>query len=288
MSLSRWDYLGRDRFPCHECGDYFIKSDPRENEHIMCSQCGDVLREQLVGPFDTVYRALRPEEDVINDGIRPENPDAKFSLEDHILNGSREATQFVSFTWSLEVAMFYAIKGYIEQNDRPARVAVVELPLFRLDTYQYDIEQYAADGWFRDQRARNYARTFQEVCVTYNTVVEKVLVLPSESMAYFTGHTGRFADFRDHYTSSPLAIRVRNSAQQERTVKVEVDLVDLHHYRASRPRGRLSNIRLFLEDDNVHDSDAVRVDTMSRDPPSEWTCIGHLSPEHAAVIRKFF
>mmetsp|Transcript_18249 Transcript_18249/g.39490 ORF Transcript_18249/g.39490 Transcript_18249/m.39490 type:complete len:129 (-) Transcript_18249:520-906(-) len=108
-----------------------------------------VRKAQLLwSPTATAYRAIQGDENVLEEGFRPANSHANVCEEHHVLHGSDVDTQFISFTYKLECAVYFSVKGFIER-DEVARVAVVELPFGKFDEVAPVL---------RDRRAKNYAK----------------------------------------------------------------------------------------------------------------------------------
>ncbi|CAB9514733.1 expressed unknown protein [Seminavis robusta] len=274
MEFTRWDYIGRDHAFCKECGCYFIQS----SQVDFCSSCRAEIAWE---PTDCAFRALRTDELVLEEGFQPANPNANVSVEQHVLDGSVMDTQFISFTWSLDVAVFFAVKGFLARGNMP-RVAVASVPLDRF-------QDLSDMGILVDWTARNYARVFREFLVTDETKhlvdVEKVLELDPAVCRVFWGHTGSFRDFQSIYETSVLRNKVIKALRTTK-LAVEVDLVGLPHYRALRENVNLHFIRLVLENDNPHDqNNAIRVDGCNVLRQEKWHTIGYLSSEHAEEVR---
>jgi hypothetical protein len=116
----------------------------------------------------------------IPDGINPKNPNAEFSLHEHFRFGSGLNTQFISMTTMIEVAMLYAVKGAIQCNVRPTRVAQISLGMHDgksffqggyecrgLGQHEGDMIHSVPDCVRYDWlwTARNVANTFNKLCV---------------------------------------------------------------------------------------------------------------------------
>jgi len=185
-------------------------------------------------------------------------------------------------TSSLEVAAFFAVKGYHQFAQSPARIAVLSVP--------HDYERFEALGQipYGNGTARNFARRFHEIVYTEETVeqettLEKILILNDDLLAEFENNVHNIADFKDQFDGSLLADAIQNSLAKTK-LSVELDLVGLHHYSGARP-SIIRSVKLVLENDNEYDDEAVCVMGQAN-PDSNWFPIGHLSWEHARIARK--
>mmetsp|Transcript_6292 Transcript_6292/g.13723 ORF Transcript_6292/g.13723 Transcript_6292/m.13723 type:complete len:334 (+) Transcript_6292:20-1021(+) len=273
--MSRWEhslYIGPRA--CRECGEYFLRSDYiEENVYDCCSAC---KAQQLWSPTATAYRAIQGDENVLEEGFRPANSHANVCEEYHVLHGSDVDTQFISFTYKLECAVYFSVKGFIER-DEVARVAVVELPFGKFDEVAPVL---------RDRTAKNYAKVFEEFLATEKDTeyirVEKLLHLTDISRGEFEDSLGNFRDFMAAYQRSELQDQIRSAIGRTK-LNCTLDLVGLRHYRSGHDN-IVTRTRLELDDSNMFDpNNAVRVEGTVDD--RLWFTLGYLSREHASVVR---
>ena len=106
-----------------------------------------------------VYRVLRPDENPAI-GLFPKNPLAEYTVEAHVRNGTRYATQYISTTTDIEVARKWAAK-------HGARIVAIDLDvvkqsgaeIIRLTTNRL------REKWLNSPVARNFARASKEVVI---------------------------------------------------------------------------------------------------------------------------
>ena len=219
-------------------------------------------------------------------GFRAKDPRATYTVASHVEFGSGEyETQYISATSSVEVAVFFAVKGFFHFGNYNPRIAVMTVP--------QDFEKHSAISQIpRAYRtARNFALCFEELVYTEEdindeTTIEQCLDLDpaqlQEFEALFENRRVSFAAFRRQYITSNLSAAVTR-ALNTATFIATVDLVGLPHYVNQRPRN-IGELRLVLENDNILDNQAVCI--MARSPfEAQWFPVGHLSREHARVIR---
>lgn len=106
---------------CGVCDGLFYAA--YENDVLqLCSGC--TYREFYTST--TLYRALRDTEDT-RAGLRRRREAREVTLEEHVLNGSNMATQYISTTTNLDVAVYFAVRGYQRSRSKHVRVAEIEV-----------------------------------------------------------------------------------------------------------------------------------------------------------------
>ena len=110
------------------------------------------------GGSKTVFRVLRPDENPAL-GLFAKNPSASYSIEGHILNGSRKgwASQYISTTTDLSVAQKWAMKT----GNR-----IVSIDLGAVQGRVFDLSTEAGrSSLLKGITARNFARGSSEVLI---------------------------------------------------------------------------------------------------------------------------
>ncbi|KAL4229666.1 hypothetical protein ACF0H5_010054 [Mactra antiquata] len=129
-----------------------------------------------------LYRVLRPDENLIV-GILAQAPSSQRTLEEHISNGSRYSSKFISTSKSLEAAISFASMS----RNRPVRIVRIDVTeLIRsgqciqiIDlTNPFVVNQHIS---INNDIARDWVERFQEVvivgsippqCLKLETVVQ--------------------------------------------------------------------------------------------------------------------
>jgi hypothetical protein len=106
-----------------------------------------------------VYRVLRPDENPAI-GLFAKNPLAEYTVEAHVRNGSRYATQYISTTTDIEVARKWAAK-------HGARIVAIDLDKVRKSGAEIIklTTDRLRDKWLRSPVAKNFARASKEVVI---------------------------------------------------------------------------------------------------------------------------
>jgi RHS repeat-associated protein len=100
------------------------------------------------------YRVIRAEED-ISVGLSAKNPSASYTVEGHVLHGSRIETQYISMTKDLNVAKEWASKT----GNR-----IVEIDLNQVKGEVIDLSnQVGRDAYLKGNTAKNFATKSSEV-----------------------------------------------------------------------------------------------------------------------------
>ena len=118
-----------------------------------------------------VYRALRAEEDP-SQGLTAKNPSASYTIEGHILNGSRVgfASQFISTSWSEAVARTkFGAEG--------ARIAKINLSRVEGRVWNLD-DPGCRESVLKGVLARNIARAHQELLIDGVVPPSAITMLP--------------------------------------------------------------------------------------------------------------
>ncbi|XP_060598113.1 uncharacterized protein LOC132751918 [Ruditapes philippinarum] len=115
-------------------------------------------------PYERLFRVLRDNED-ISRGIRPKNPNANKTIEEHVDNGSYSQSQYISTSASREAAIDFAKKGY-NYSPGSRKIAVIntkKMPTSVIYTDLTDPDILYEE--IEDDRAQNFARKFEEVVI---------------------------------------------------------------------------------------------------------------------------
>ncbi|XP_060598111.1 uncharacterized protein LOC132751916 [Ruditapes philippinarum] len=115
-------------------------------------------------PYERLFRVLRDNEN-ISLGIRPKNPNANKTIEEHVDNGSYSQSQYISTSASREAAIDFAKKGY-NYSPGSRKIAVINtnmMPTSVIYTNLTDPDILYEE--IEDDRAQNFARKFEEVVI---------------------------------------------------------------------------------------------------------------------------
>jgi hypothetical protein len=117
-------------------------------------------------PYERLFRVLRDDEN-ISLGIRPKNPNANKTIEEHVDKGSKShnKSQYISTSASRKAAIDFAKKGH---NFSPGsrKIAVIntkKMPTSVIYTDLTDPDILYEE--IEDDRAQNFARKFKEVII---------------------------------------------------------------------------------------------------------------------------
>jgi len=114
------------------------------------------------------YRLLRQEENP-SEGLYPKDAsDRSFSVNEHIVHGSRRSTRFVSASRDPRACLFYASKSIHKYGIHPDNHRVVEmlLDLSKGGVWDLSAKKQRADlGIEEKSQADNYANAFGEVII---------------------------------------------------------------------------------------------------------------------------
>lgn len=286
--VTRHDYLGRSWECCRECGEEFIYQQTERDYAVVCAGCvRRICYEPWNHAFD-IFRALRREEQLHVNGFQAEDPSAAFSIANHVEFGSAFATQFISMTYSMVVAAFFAVKGFHERNV-PARIAVASVGE---DCFEHKASSAIPLG---RRTAWNFANRFKELVYTEEqarreTTIDQVLVLDPTLLQEFRDFTGSLRAFEAQYEGSALKAAIEQS-RTRMALRVKLDLVELQRYADERPTvfpgsNARDVLRIVFDDGNGRNNGAIRVDMRESSLASDWYRIGYLSREHAWVCRR--
>lgn len=118
-----------------------------------------------------VYRALRADEDP-SQGFTAKNPGANYTIEGHILNGSKVgfASQFISTSWSEDIARTkFGAEG--------ARVAKIDLSKVEGRVWNLD-DPGCRESVLKGVLARNIARAHQELLIEGAVPASAITMVP--------------------------------------------------------------------------------------------------------------
>ncbi|CAF3446708.1 unnamed protein product [Rotaria socialis] len=148
------------------------RTSPRYRERHLGSEGESSSENPFVG-----YRALRPDEDPLNDGVRPpEGYDPNISASDHVSKGSTAKTKsaFVSASRSIKVAAAWASEsgGIVAEIDIPNEE---HLPYENRSVFDLT-DPNTAEYIFGKQniRSQNYAKASQEILIKNGVSADKI------------------------------------------------------------------------------------------------------------------
>ena len=123
------------------------------------------MASSLSYDYTFLYRLLREDENPMEHGLLPYDDCARISVHQHIENGSRIPTQFISCSASWE-----AIVNFARRSDtRPARIAAINVA--DLEEYGDEVDIYDLTDpsvrcqYLHTKRANNRATKIQEVLI---------------------------------------------------------------------------------------------------------------------------
>jgi hypothetical protein len=260
-----------------------------------CNKCDSQVTEEFFFDRQTVYRALRPDEDP-SIGLFPRNEYAQFSLQEHVEYGANCHSQFISFSSSPEVALFFAIKRALDRDRCPCRIVQVSLPQF---LYQEDkcVHQSA----FQDQTvhcvmasvdeswsetAQRNARLYDEKCIEsslHSTFVERIFEIQKDEVNFFKSYVGHIGEFKVQYYKSDLKVRFERPVDDIH-IKITTRLIGYRAFQNSiqnlPPGDKKVGYQLRHEPDHVDDINAIAVLAVDNIK----VILGYICHDHAPIL----
>lgn len=231
MSKNRFDVAGLYWSTCDHCNEEILSCD--DGCSGLCSSCVEDIHEYSTC---TVFRGLRDNENAAN-GIIAKNPDANFTLQNHISGAAN--TQFISTSLDIKAAIYFSLRGYFSGNNHALRVVEVQVLIDESESFYRD--NYLQNFSFLDCKTRFIwelsvslgwliTSLREEVCfsrrIDSNEIV-KVYHLPSFYCNEFRYHLTSFGEFLEHYNNSSLETWV--IAEQQSPISVVMkSLLDYH------------------------------------------------------------
>ena len=113
-------------------------------------------------PYNYLYRLLRPDEwNARSTGIRAKQPYQNVSIHQHVLHGSKGASQYISTSASWNAIEKFA--GLTTSN--PTKVAVINCQRLYGVIYIDLTNPLARLRYLQNERAHNYAAKYKEVLI---------------------------------------------------------------------------------------------------------------------------
>ena len=284
---------------CEECGAR-LKSWWRGVKNVpVCKKCIPHQHRNIADDFFfermVVYRALRTDEDP-SEGLFPRNELAQFSLEEHIEYGDIYHTQFLSFSSSPEVAMYFAIKRALQRQEWPCRVVQVKLPVSNGEPEQegvarrntiHEVLACVRDSW--SESAKRTARLYDEICVeetgVHHSLIDKTFEVKEEEANFFNDYLEHLGEFKVQYYKSALMKRFESSGDNESHLKITSRLGKLRRDSIQLlPKGEKKvgfQLRHEPEHD-IFDPNAIAVVALH----DSLMTLGYVCPDHAPILIK--
>lgn len=298
-SLGRFDSFARlgNEISCEDCGAY--RNRRRGGGSTACTECASQITRDFFFDRRTVYRALRPDEDP-SIGLFPRNEYAQFSLQEHVEYGASCHSQFISFSSSPEVAMFFAIQRALARDQWPCRIVQASLPVAGSE-FLYQDENYVQQSAIQHQTihcvmasvdeswseaAQRKARLYDEICVEsdiHSTFVERTFEIQKEEVDFFRSHLGHVGEFKVQYYKSDLKGRFEHPVD-EIHVKIITRVIGLRQFQNNiqnlPPGDKKVGFQLRHEPEHVYDINAIAILALD----NLELRLGYICGDHAPIL----